>query len=66
MGPASEADEFGGVAAVATISAFRAALQTAKSSTCLIVNLSADLEIIPVVEGPFSLVYILNFAFLHA
>ncbi|VDL24275.1 unnamed protein product [Hymenolepis diminuta] len=37
--------------AVATISAFRAALQTAKISTCLIISLNADLEIIPIAEG---------------
>lgn len=49
--PASEADKKGGVSAVATVSAIRAALQTVKSTTCLLVSLSADLEIIPIVQG---------------
>uniref|UniRef100_A0A5K3ERN8 Miff domain-containing protein n=1 Tax=Mesocestoides corti TaxID=53468 RepID=A0A5K3ERN8_MESCO len=51
LGPASVAEEFGGVNAVATISAFRAALQTAKAPTCLVVCIGADLEIVPIVEG---------------
>ncbi|VDK35238.1 unnamed protein product [Taenia asiatica] len=49
--PTAAAEGFGIVEAVATISAFRAALQTSKVSTCLVISLSADLEIIPLAEG---------------
>lgn len=42
--------------AVATISAFRAALQIAKVSTSLIIFLNADLEIIPIAEGQWRLI----------
>ena len=52
LSPASPDDDvLSAVEAVATISAFRAAIQTSKISTCLIISLSADLEIIPVAEG---------------
>nr|CDS34361.1 actin protein 7B [Hymenolepis microstoma] len=53
IGPSSKTDQQGVdcFEAVATISAFRAALQTAKISTCLIISLNADLEIIPIAEG---------------
>ncbi|VUZ57095.1 unnamed protein product [Hymenolepis diminuta] len=53
LGPTSKTDQQGldCFEAVATISAFRAALQTAKISTCLIISLNADLEIIPIAEG---------------
>nr|VZI09947.1 unnamed protein product [Spirometra erinaceieuropaei] len=40
-----------GVPAVAIMSAFRASLQTAKTSTCLVINLGCDLEILPVYQG---------------
>uniref|UniRef100_A0A0V0JBC6 Putative actin-9 n=1 Tax=Schistocephalus solidus TaxID=70667 RepID=A0A0V0JBC6_SCHSO len=40
-----------GVSAVAIMSAFRAALQTAKTSTCLVINFGCDLEILPVCQG---------------
>ncbi|CDS41388.1 actin family protein [Echinococcus multilocularis] len=51
LGPIAEAEGFGIIESVATISAFRAALQTAKVLTCLVISLSADLEIIPLAEG---------------
>ncbi|VDM32321.1 unnamed protein product [Hydatigera taeniaeformis] len=51
LGPTAATDGFGIVEAVATVSAFRAALQTPKVSTCLVISLSADLEIIPLAEG---------------
>ncbi|KAL5962775.1 Actin cytoplasmic, partial [Taenia solium] len=51
LGPTAADEGFGIVEAVATISAFRAALQTSKVSTCLVISLSADLEIIPLAEG---------------
>ncbi|KAL5112327.1 hypothetical protein TcWFU_006485 [Taenia crassiceps] len=51
LGPSAEAEGFGLIEAVASISAFRAALQTTKVSTCLVISLSADLEIIPLAEG---------------
>ncbi|VDN99991.1 unnamed protein product [Rodentolepis nana] len=53
IGPSSKTDQQGldCFKSVATISAFRAALQTAKISTCLLISLNADLEIIPIAEG---------------
>ncbi|KAM7540667.1 hypothetical protein Aperf_G00000040897 [Anoplocephala perfoliata] len=53
LGPTAAADQrgFDCFQTVATISAFRAALQITKVSTSLVIVLNADLEIIPIAEG---------------